>query len=104
MGTLSMSRDTEDTGRIQEVVDVRLIIWPRGAHSGQTPGTDQADLSRDSALHFGDGVPHVRSRLRSVPPPRGGQPGSLWLCRSQSFLRRVAEEWENAVHLRPACP
>ena len=90
-------------GESRRVVAVRLIIWPRGADSGQARGTDQANLPRDSSFHSVDGYLDLRGRLRSVPFAHCCQSQSLWLSRGQSLLRRTAEEREDTVHLRPAC-
>jgi hypothetical protein len=78
------------------------IIRPRGADSGQTQGAAQANLSGHGCLRTGHSHSDVRNRLRCVSPAGRCSAQSLWLGRGESFLRRTAEKWKDAVHLRPS--
>src|SRR6476646_6466005 len=81
---------------------IRLIIWRREPESAQSQGSIAADFSRHPFPGSRDGAPCVRGRFWSVPLARGRQSESLRFGGRQSLLRCTAEEWEDAIHLRPA--
>ena len=77
-----------------------LIIWPRGAHGGETQRIAETSLSRHDALHTRNGDSHLWRRFWLIPVACGFRPRSLRFRRCESLLRRTAEEREDTVHLR----
>jgi len=88
---------------MRAIVEVELIIWPRGAVSGKTQRPGPAGRVGRRTFSAGDGTADVRCGFWVVPCTGGGEPGSLWIGGRSPDLCGVAEKWENAIHLRPTC-
>ena len=84
-------------------VEVELIIWPRGAVRGKTQRPDASGRVGQPTLSAGDGASDVRGGLCVISCAGGGESESLWIGSRSPDVCGVAEKWENAIHLQPAC-
>jgi hypothetical protein len=84
-------------------VEVELIIWPRGAASGKTQRADSAGRDGQRAFSARGGDSDGRGGFCVIPCAGGGEPESLWIGGRSPDVCGVAEKWEDAIHLRPAC-
>ena len=84
-------------------IEVRLIIWPRGADSGKTGTADSAGCGGQRTSSARGGTTDVWGGFCIVPCTGGSQWRSLWIGRRSPDVCGFAEKWESAIHLRPAC-
>ena len=87
---------------MQRLVQVRLIIWRRGADGGDPSRAASASLPRLRSFRRGDGNPELRSRSGPVPATCGREPQSLRIGGGQPLLRGSTKERQDAVYLRSA--